>query len=64
MVPIAVGYPELIALVVLVIVLFGAKKLPEISRSAGEAIREFRKATSQPPEKKQPEENKPDDKPE
>ena len=39
-----IGIPELILIVLAVIVLFGAKKLPEIGSALGKAIREFRKA--------------------
>ena len=40
-----VGPPEIIVLVLLVILLFGAKRLPEIGRGVGKGIREFRDAT-------------------
>ena len=39
-----IGIPEIILIVLAVIVLFGAKKLPEIGSALGKAIREFRKA--------------------
>ncbi len=42
------GMPELIVILVVVIVLFGAKRLPEIGGGIGHAIRIFRKATSEP----------------
>jgi sec-independent protein translocase protein TatA len=37
--------PEIIALLVLALVLFGAKKLPELARGLGQGIKEFKKAT-------------------
>ena len=37
---------ELGIVALLVVVLFGAKRLPELSRSMGKSIREFKKATS------------------
>jgi sec-independent protein translocase protein TatA len=40
-----VGPPEIIVLVLLILLLFGAKKLPEIGRGMGKGIREFRDAT-------------------
>ncbi len=40
----SLGWPELILLALLVIVLFGARKLPEIGRGLGEGIRSFRTA--------------------
>ncbi len=39
-----IGGQELILILVLVLVLFGAKKLPELARGMGQAIREFQKA--------------------
>ena len=39
-----IGIPEIILVVLAIIVLFGAKKLPEIGNALGKAIREFRKA--------------------
>lgn len=39
-----IGLAEIIVIVLVIIVLFGAKKLPEIGSSLGKAIREFRKA--------------------
>lgn len=38
-----IGFPELLIILVIVLILFGGKKLPELSRSIGEAIRELRK---------------------
>ena len=34
---------ELVVLLLIVLVLFGAKKLPELSRSIGQSVREVRK---------------------
>src|SRR4051794_20266829 len=39
-----VGGQELILILLIVLVLFGAKKLPELARGMGQAIREFQKA--------------------
>src|ERR1700712_2562309 len=36
--------PDLIIVLLIVLVLFGAKKLPELARGMGQAIREFQKA--------------------
>ncbi|UCD34083.1 MAG: twin-arginine translocase TatA/TatE family subunit [Nitrospiraceae bacterium] len=44
------GATELIIILVIVIILFGASRLPEIGRGIGEAIRNFKKSTSEPPE--------------
>lgn len=39
-----IGFAELLVILVVVLVLFGAKRLPEIGDSLGKAIREFQKA--------------------
>ena len=38
------GFGEIVLIVLVIVLLFGAKKLPEIGRALGEAIKEFRKA--------------------
>jgi sec-independent protein translocase protein TatA len=38
------GAGEIALLIVLALVLFGAKRLPQVGRAAGEAIREFKAA--------------------
>ncbi len=40
----AIGTPELILIVVAIVVLFGASKIPELARSLGRATGEFKKA--------------------
>ena len=37
------GTPELILILAIVLLLFGSKKLPELSRSLGESMKELRK---------------------
>ncbi len=37
-----VGAPELIILLIVLVVLFGAKKLPELARGSGQALRIFK----------------------
>lgn len=41
-----IGGAELLILLVIILLLFGAKRIPEIGRSLGSGIREFRKSTS------------------
>ena len=38
------GGPDLIIILLIILVLFGAKKLPELARDMGSAIKEFQKA--------------------
>lgn len=37
---------EIVAILFVILLLFGAKRLPELSRSLGKSIREFKKATN------------------
>ncbi len=41
------GFQELLVIFLIVVVLFGAKKLPELARGMGQALREFRKAAKE-----------------
>jgi len=36
--------PDLIIILLIILVLFGAKKLPELARGMGQAVKEFQKA--------------------
>ena len=40
------GFPELIVIFMIALLLFGAKRMPELFRSFGHSIKEFKKATS------------------
>lgn len=40
------GFYELIIILVIVVLLFGAKRLPELGRGLGEAIRNFKHGSS------------------
>ncbi len=37
------GYQELLIILVIVLILFGANKLPELARSLGSSVKEFKK---------------------
>ena len=39
-----IGIPEILLVVVVVLLLFGAKNLPKIGKSIGEALKEFKKS--------------------
>lgn len=41
-----IGLQELIIILVIILLLFGSKKLPELSRSIGESLRELRKGVT------------------
>ena len=40
------GAPELIIILAIILLLFGGKKLPQLSKSLGESMRELRKGIS------------------
>ena len=41
----SLGFPELIVILVIIIMIFGANRLPEIGRGIGKGIRNFKDAT-------------------
>jgi sec-independent protein translocase protein TatA len=43
----SLGMPELIVIFVIALIVFGPRKLPELGRSLGRGIAEFKKATSE-----------------
>ena len=43
----SLGWPEIIAILVIVLVIFGPKRLPEIGRALGKGIKEFKKSTTE-----------------
>ena len=42
-----IGMPELILIAVVALIVLGPKKLPDLAKSLGRAVREFKKATSE-----------------
>jgi sec-independent protein translocase protein TatA len=54
----SLGLPELLIILVIVIVIFGAKKLPDLGKSLGEGIKNFKGSVSN----KDKDKDNPDDK--
>ena len=55
-----IGLQELLVILLIVVIIFGAKRLPELSSSLGKAIRNFKRSMSEPDEIDiTPDENKP-----
>jgi len=55
-----VGPTELILIVLIVVIIFGARRLPELGKSLGEGIKNFRKSiTSKEKESETQDENEP-----
>jgi len=41
-----IGGPELLLIMFIILMLFGAKRMPELARGLGKSVREFKKAAS------------------
>lgn len=48
--PFGLGFPELIIILVVVLLIFGASRLADVGGALGSSIREFRKASKEPEE--------------
>ena len=63
-----IGMPELLVILVIILVIFGAGKLPQIGEGLGKGIRNFRKSTKEAEEidvtPQKTEDKKPDEIPE
>ena len=46
-----IGMPELLVIMAIALLIFGPKKLPEVGKSLGKALREFRRTTDEIKEK-------------
>jgi sec-independent protein translocase protein TatA len=50
-----IGAPELIIILVVLLLLFGARKLPDLARSLGASAKEFRRGLDQGSKEEEPE---------
>ena len=57
------GAPEIILIAVVILILFGAKKIPEFMQGLGKGVREFRKASRDIQDEIEKETKQIDDKP-
>jgi sec-independent protein translocase protein TatA len=46
-----IGFQELLIIFLIIALLFGAKKIPELARGLGQAMKEFKKGMKDEPEK-------------
>ena len=49
-----IGWPQLLIVLVIVLVIFGAKRLPEVARSLGSGVREFKDSVTGKDEPNEP----------
>lgn len=58
--PLVIGAPQIILIVIVVLLLFGGRKIPELMRGLGSGIKEFKDASKDDSEDKNniPKENK------
>ncbi len=56
------GMPELIVILVIIVIIFGAGKLPEIGSGIGKGIKNFKEATKKEEEAKKIDEDETDNK--
>ncbi len=54
----SLGAPELIVILAVILIFFGAARLPKLAHSMGQAFREFKKGLSGGKEEEEPEETK------
>ncbi len=48
------GFPELLVILVIILVIFGAGKLPQVGETLGRGLRKFRAAMDEKPEQHDP----------
>jgi sec-independent protein translocase protein TatA len=56
------GYQELLLILVIVLILFGAQRLPDLARSLGSSVKEFKKGVTELKDETPPAEKKDGDK--
>lgn len=61
-IPLAIGPWQIALIVVIVLLLFGGKKIPELMRGLGSGVKEFKNASKEENEDKKSAENKIEDK--
>lgn len=56
--PLVIGWPQIVLIAVVVLLLFGGRKIPELMRGLGSGIKEFKDASKEDEEDKNIDEKK------
>ncbi|RDK88497.1 twin-arginine translocase TatA/TatE family subunit [Marinirhabdus gelatinilytica] len=51
-IPMVIGWPQIVLIVVVVLLLFGGRKIPEMMRGLGSGIKEFKDASKEDKDEK------------
>ncbi len=55
MIPLFIGWPQVVLIAVVVLLLFGGKKIPELMKGLGSGLKEFKDASKEEPTEKEKE---------
>ena len=58
MLPLVIGWPQIVLIAVVVLLLFGGRKIPELMRGLGSGIKEFKDASKEEEEEKDSDDKK------
>ena len=47
MIPLVIGWPQIVLIAIVVLLIFGGKKIPELMRGLGSGIKEFKDASKE-----------------
>ena len=53
MLPLVIGWPQIVLIAVVVLLLFGGKKIPELMKGLGSGIKEFKDASKEEDKKEE-----------
>lgn len=62
MLPLVIGWPQIVLIVVVVLLLFGGRKIPELMRGLGGGIKEFKEASKDDSQDESKDDNQIDEK--
>lgn len=54
-IPLAIGWPQVVLIAVVILILFGGRKIPELMRGLGSGLKEFKDASKEESSKEEKE---------